>query len=336
MSAGELDDDRELAGDLDASIPPYRIVRGDSLGETPSRHDGFANAVMLDHQTSLLQNVVRVRATEGSCVPDHVVEVSETLVVLSGEYEVFSGDAVDVLGEGDLVHFPPGASHGFRCLSAGTYLAVFAPSALGGQAHSATADPDWLRTLYAAAWQQYAHEDSAVETRSNIYLALNAGLLALFTAAVLGYLRLGASEARPVLADALSIVLPVFCLGLGAFALDMCARWSKLIRAGERYVDLRWVNALAIEKAAGMEPLGLAHLESKWRGLGTDSGAPNEEDNLFVGSRHVAGMERHPIRRRLSMGNHEAKEALVTTVGNLWLLLSAAALVAFLRALLPS
>jgi len=72
--------------------------------------------------------IVLFDAREGMEVEYHRVATGESLFILSGTHEVILENGRETLTAGDLVYFPPGSEHGMRCLEAGRYLAVFAPS----------------------------------------------------------------------------------------------------------------------------------------------------------------------------------------------------------------
>ena len=98
----------------------------------PGRRRGFTERRLVGPAQSVEQNLVLIEADTGSEVELHPVSNSESLFFFEGVFEVTApGNQVPMpLGAGDMVYFPPGASHGLRCITGpGRYLVVFAPAA---------------------------------------------------------------------------------------------------------------------------------------------------------------------------------------------------------------
>jgi quercetin dioxygenase-like cupin family protein len=95
-----------------------------------TRRTGLREIRLLTAAQSAQQNLVLLKADQGARVEPHRVENSESIFVIQGTFEVSSPRSTQVIGPGDLCYFPPGSSHGLRCLeSPGQFLAVFAPAA---------------------------------------------------------------------------------------------------------------------------------------------------------------------------------------------------------------
>ncbi len=109
--------------------PPWIVRRAAEFGARASRRPGLRELRLLPAELCDHQNVILVEATAGAEVEEHRVATSESLYVLAGRFEATGGRQPVPLGPGDLVYFPPGASHGLRCVEGpGRFLAIFAPA----------------------------------------------------------------------------------------------------------------------------------------------------------------------------------------------------------------
>ena len=104
------------------------IKRSSGMAPAETRREGLLERLLLSATESLHQNIVLFDAHEGMEVEYHPIVTGESLFILSGRHEVVLEGGSEALGAGDLVYFPPGSSHGMKCIEAGQYLAVFAPS----------------------------------------------------------------------------------------------------------------------------------------------------------------------------------------------------------------
>ena len=94
-----------------------------------TRRSGISDLRLLGYEDSRHQNVVLVRYEQGAEVEMHRVENSESFFVLQGEFAVTGPSNDERLEEGDFCYFPPGGSHGLKCLRGpGEILVVFAPA----------------------------------------------------------------------------------------------------------------------------------------------------------------------------------------------------------------
>jgi quercetin dioxygenase-like cupin family protein len=104
------------------------IRRSSDITPAETRREGLYERLLLSAADSLHQNIVLFDAREGMVVEYHPVATGESLFILSGVHEVILEDRRETLAAGDIVYFPPGSEHGMKCIEAGRYLAVFAPS----------------------------------------------------------------------------------------------------------------------------------------------------------------------------------------------------------------
>jgi len=124
---------------------------------------------------------------------------------------------------------------------------------------------DWLRLLYSEAWKQYIHEDAQGQTRMNIFLTVQAALIAILAAISKPLL-----DMPPKQVGSHQVYIGVGILGLvaviiGFFSLVLGARWKSVTEAGRLYLNLRWIPIAAIEKSAQLNDINLAGLENAWR-----------------------------------------------------------------------
>ncbi len=104
------------------------VVKAGTLSFKATRHLGISSCRPIDPEQSPEQNVVFVDFVSGGKRELESTSVPESAYVISGVYElVLAGDVVRHLETGDLVHFPPGSSHGVRCVVPGRWLAIFTP-----------------------------------------------------------------------------------------------------------------------------------------------------------------------------------------------------------------
>jgi hypothetical protein len=127
-------------------------------------------------------------------------------------------------------------------------------------------EPDWLHTLYDEAWRQYVHEGNLVYTRSSVFLAIHAALLAVLAAVAAPLFTLSAppetNEVTPLGEFVFGSLLAVVSL----FSLLLTIIWRGVVAASRTYFNLRWVTAYAVEALVpGLAPYGIAHLEHRWR-----------------------------------------------------------------------
>jgi mannose-6-phosphate isomerase-like protein (cupin superfamily) len=106
----------------------FFLARSSEQPVQPSRRPGIQQKRLLPPTVAPEQNWLIFSYTAGAVVELHPVVDSEVLFVLSGRFLATSNDGQVELGPGDLIYFPPGYAHGFRCLDAGDCLAVFAPA----------------------------------------------------------------------------------------------------------------------------------------------------------------------------------------------------------------
>ncbi|KOF07232.1 hypothetical protein AC739_19545, partial [Planococcus glaciei] len=143
-----------------------------------SRREGLKERLLLSQRESCHQNVVLVDIEQDAEVELHQIQNSESIFVLKGIFEVILQDSTQRIEPGDLYYFPPHTSHGLICKEGpGQFLAIFSPSGKND------INNEWLRTLYSEAWKQYSHEDNISQKRNNLFLAVQAALIATLTGA---------------------------------------------------------------------------------------------------------------------------------------------------------
>jgi quercetin dioxygenase-like cupin family protein len=97
-----------------------------------------------DHTAYTLRNAADLRQVllsfgPGGRLPDHHADGGVAIQVLAGEVAVEVGDAVYVLGSGDLLDLAPGLLHSLQARRESTVLLTIAP--VGTVAHPGTAAP---------------------------------------------------------------------------------------------------------------------------------------------------------------------------------------------------
>lgn len=121
---------------------------------------------------------------------------------------------------------------------------------------------DWLRTLYIEAWKQYSHEDNISQSRNNLFLAVQAALIAILTGISGVLIRM-----EPINISSYKINLGIGILGFiivffAFFVHRILLHWRSVTKAGQAFLNLRWVTARAIEQEADID--GLATIEEGW------------------------------------------------------------------------
>ncbi len=138
---------------------------------------------------------------------------------------------------------------------------------------------EWLRTLYVEAWKQYAHEDNLGVSQSRLYIGVQQTALV----AVLALAGSIAISAKPLPADGHPLqwglaFFGILAIAVGLVSLMFSKHWRNVTDAGRRYLSMRWLTIMAIEELAGLEDIGLAHIEDRYRRFsipegGQDSGS---------------------------------------------------------------
>jgi len=125
--------------------------------------------------------------------------------------------------------------------------------------------PEWLQTMYEAAWNQYSHEDNLAQERTNLFITAHGALLAILAFATNPLL-----EAKPVQLGNVQVPIGLSVLGLLAIIIGVStfilgSIWKAVTKAGESYIQLRRKSLVAIERYAGLEAVHLAQVEEAWR-----------------------------------------------------------------------
>lgn len=152
---------------------------------------------------------------------------------------------------------------------------------------------DWKRLLYSEAWKQYCHEDNLGQSRNNLFLGVQAALIALLTLVAKPLL-----EAQHTQLWNHNIHLGMTTLGLlaaviGGVSLALDSHWKAVIEAGRLYLNIRWCTVMAIETELGLQQYGPASLEDKWRAFSREN--PNRKHHPFPGSDTLKSIEVLPL-----------------------------------------
>ena len=153
------------------------------------------------------------------------------------------------------------------------------------------ADEQWLRVIYTEAWNQYAHEDNLAQGRNNFFMGLQAALIALWTAFLKPLYEIG-----EVSIGSYTMHLGLLLLGgstflIGLFSFLLTWNWKAATQAGQRYLNLRWMPIIAIEKLAQIHRFGIATLEHEWKQLSEIH--PNEPYRPFE---NIEGLEKCQLK----------------------------------------
>ena len=106
--------------------PVFR--KSSSLSPSATKRKGVRERRLLTQGECSYQNIVLIDIDAGAEVELHPYPTSETIYVLQGEIEILLPESTECIESGDLYHFPPGATHGLRCLKGpGQFLIIFAP-----------------------------------------------------------------------------------------------------------------------------------------------------------------------------------------------------------------
>jgi len=231
------------------------------LAQQPTRRAGIKERRLLSPEDSSYQNIVIINTDDGAEVELHQITTSESIFVLKGTFEVTLPDSSQTLEAGDFCYFPPKTSHGIQCVEGpGQFFVVFAPS-------KRSIEEGWLRTMYTEAWNQYCHEDNISQSRNNLYLGVQAALIAILTGisgSLIGMdpLTVGSHKIWVGLGS-----LGTFVVVCAIFATRLAAYWKGVTKAGRGYLNLRWIAIRAIEEHAGMHQVNLTGMEHNWRVL---------------------------------------------------------------------
>lgn len=123
----------------------------------------------------------------------------------------------------------------------------------------------WLRTLYTEAWKQYNHKDNLSQSRNNLFLGVQAAMIAIL-AGISGLLiRVG-----PIWIGSHQLwvgfgVLGIITVTFAVFAGRVAAYWKGVTKSGQSYLNLRWIAIRAIEERVGLHLINIAGMEYDWR-----------------------------------------------------------------------
>ena len=277
------------------------------LPSNPTRRDGISEKRLLSAQDSSFQNIVHLDAEEGSEVEFHRISTSESIFIMNGTFEILLNGGPRTAGPGCLIHFPPGNSHGFRCVKGpGQFLAIFAPPA------TTVPDDSWLQHLYSESWQQYRHEDNLGLKRTAVFLAAQAGLIAilgLFASAILQ----SPSESAGAELHVDKLVAGIAIAIVSVVALMLLGVWRGVTKAGRQYLNLRWISARAIEVIKGLDPWGPAGLEDTWKREAEGA----DDSGVMLFPRHPA-LTKYKLQRKVMIRGWNSLEWLMIILSVLW------------------
>lgn len=122
----------------------------------------------------------------------------------------------------------------------------------------------WLQTAYAETWKQLSHQDQLAASRSSVFLAVQAALLAALAALSLGVAKIGCATLFTkqvhfgmLLAGVLWIIVPVI--------LSILSRqFVRVTKSAQNYIALRKLQLRAIELMV-LPQIGPAMVEKMWR-----------------------------------------------------------------------
>ena len=153
-------------------------------------------------------------------------------------------------------------------------------------------DKEWLKVIYTEAWNQYAHEDNLGQSRFNFFLGIQTAFVALLAAlftALLGFESMDLKIAFISLAG-IAALFGIFSCLFGAY-------WKEVTKAGQQYLNLRWIPIAVIEKLAQIEQIGIAGVEAEWRTFSKQNPGVDyypfkdykELENIYLSSRQKVG-----------------------------------------------
>lgn len=117
-------------------------------------------------------------------------------------------------------------------------------------------DDAWLRALHAEAWRQYMHEDNLTQQRTNIFQVVPVVLLAFLGAASAGLVKVGcACVAGHTIILGIVLIGVIFAL-VSILMLLLARAFDRVTEAGRLHVNLRHMNARALERLAGVGVFG--------------------------------------------------------------------------------
>lgn len=141
---------------------------------------------------------------------------------------------------------------------------------------------DWLRTLYVEAWKQYSQEDNLSQSRNNLFLGVQAAMIAILTGISGLLIRM---EPIEICSHRLWVglgALGVITVTFAVFASCLAAYWKGVTKSGRAYMHLRWIAIRAIEDRVGLHSINLAGMEHNWREFSKSN--PGKEYHPFADS----------------------------------------------------
>lgn len=123
---------------------------------------------------------------------------------------------------------------------------------------------EWMKIFYEECWRQYDHEDNLFEKRNTLFITIQAIFIGVLGASpFIGNKDIFACDGATFIYSIASILLSLLSYAL-------LINWKKVAKSGNKYVNLRFENAQAIEeelKKNNLEfnSLNLAKYEDDYR-----------------------------------------------------------------------
>lgn len=151
----------------------------------------------------------------------------------------------------------------------------------------------WKSLLYSEAWKQYCHEDNLGQSRNNLFMGVQAALIALLALALKPLL-----ETEPTYLWNCNIHLGMMVFGclaaiIGKISYALDSHWLAVIEAGRAYLNIRWCTVIGLETELGLQQYGPASLEDKWRVFSREN--PDEEYQPFADSNTLRSIKVPPL-----------------------------------------
>jgi len=172
---------------------------------------------------------------------------------------------------------------------------------------------EWLRTLYAEAWKQYSHEDNLSQSRNNLFLGVQAAMIAILagiSGSLIGMEPIGIGSHQLWVGFG---VLGIFTVTFAVFAGRLAAYWEGVTKSGQAYLNLRWIAIRAIEERVGLHSINLAGMEHDWREFSKSN--PGKEYCPFADSE---SLRQHTVLPLGKVSGWSSIQKVIRIVEMLW------------------
>jgi hypothetical protein len=171
----------------------------------------------------------------------------------------------------------------------------------------------WLQILYQEAWKQYSHEDNISQSRNNLFMGIQAALVTILvgvTPFLIGMTPIAVGNKEiPIGIPVLGFILILFSF----FATRLTLYWKGVTKAGNAYLNLRWITIRAIEHRVGLSGINLAEIEHKWRQFIRVN--PDKNYHPFVESEDL---NEHYVAPRGEVGGWDSILRVIDLVKAIW------------------